>query len=169
MNIYFKNLNQSWIEDFKSRIPEKINNKAEFSAISDLKTNKNDFISIVTEKNVFLGGAHGNMWKYSSNIDIKYSKFLELKDLFIDKKYIEFINCRIQELIKEKPREYSDLWQKPVLGERQEKDFYMHDGYLVIYYQPYDLSYYAKGFVEFPISIESLTGYIKPEYTERLG
>jgi len=156
-----------WTSDFKERLPEKLNTKAELSVSSDLMFNKNDFISIETVKKVYLGGAHGNMWKYCENIDIKYSKILELKDLFIDDKYPEFINRRMQELITDKPKIYFDLWQKPVLSERHQTDFYIHDGNLIIYYQPYDLSYYAKGFVEFPISIESLRGYIKPEYAER--
>ena len=163
----FENRIAEWTTDFKKRISEKSNTKAELCVSSDLKFNKNEFISIETVKKVYLTGAHGNMWKFCENIDVKYSKVLELKDLFIDDKYPEFINQRMQELISDKPKIYFDLWQKPLLGTRQNKDFYIHDGNLVIFYQPYDLSYYAKGFVEFPISIESLRGYIKPEYAER--
>ena len=166
-NKHFSDLSSEWIDDFKNRIPAGIKEKAELSAVSDIKYSKNDFMSIITEKTVYTGGAHGNMWRYTSNIDVKQSKKVQLDDLFIDNKYREFINCRMDEMIKNEPDKYSELWQKPVIGDRQSEDFYIHDGKLVIFYQPYDLSYYAKGFIEFPLSIQSLSGYIKPEYAER--
>lgn len=167
INSDFSSRTSSFSEDFKKRIPQQAE-KCELSCITDTTFISDDFISLVTEKNVYTGGAHGNLWKISDNIDFKYKKRLTLSDLFMDEKYIEFINVMIEEIIKENPEEHSDLWQKPVLTPRSQNDFYIKDGKIIIFYQPYDLSYYAKGIIEFTIPIESLRGYIKPEYSQRL-
>ena len=60
--------------------------------------------------------------------------------------------------------EYADIWEQPVIGEEQNECFYLTDDGLVIYYPPYELSYYARGFVEFVIPYSELYGYLKPEY-----
>lgn len=157
-----------WNADFKTRVNINSPEKAEFSVISEVKESNDNFLSIIIEKNVYTGGAHGNIWRYTQNIDTAQSKIITLDDLFMDLEYVDFLNKRIEELIQENPEVYSDLWQKPVINERQKNDFYIYDGNLVVFYQPYDLSYYARGFVEFPITIESLRGYIKPEYAQIL-
>lgn len=167
INNAFSEMTSMWKEDFKTRINQNSREKAELSVVSDEKFNKNNFVSIVVEKSVYTGGPHGNIWRFSQNIDLDTLKVLTLKELFIDSKYIDFLNRRMIEIAEDNPDKYSDLWQTPVIGERQMSDFYIHDGNLIIFYQPYDLSYYAKGFVEFPISVDSLRGYIKPEYAER--
>ena len=66
------------------------------------------------------------------------------------------------ELKENKPEEYGELWQKPEIKKNQ--DFYITDDDLVIYYQPYELSYYARGFIEFPIRLIELKGYLKEDY-----
>ena len=47
---------------------------------------------------------------------------------------------------------------------QHQTDFYIQDDDLVIFFQPYDLSYYARGFVEFRLDLEDLSGYMKEEY-----
>ena len=155
-----------WNEDFKTRININSPEKAEFSVVSEVKEKNDKFLSVIIEKSVYTGGAHGNIWRYAQNIDTGQSKVITLDDLFMDTEYVDFLNKRMEELTEKDSENYSDLWQKPVITDRQKEDFYIYDGNLIIFYQPYDLSYYAKGFVEFPISIESLRGYIKPEYAQ---
>ncbi len=157
-----------WKDDFLLRIPQAASAKSELYVASSAPYIGEDFISLLQNKYVYTGGAHGNTWLISDNIDVKYKKKIMLKDLFFDENYIEFLNLRIDELIQENPEKYSDLWQQPTIGEKQQENFYIDDHNLVIFYQPYDLSYYAKGIIEFPISVESLRGYIKPEYADRL-
>ncbi len=158
----------AWNEDFKTRVNINSTEKAEFSVISEVKEKNDKFLSVIIEKSVYTGGAHGNIWRYAQNIDIGQSKVITLDDLFMDAEYVDFLNKRMEELTEENSETYSDLWQKPVITDRQKQDFYIYDGNLIIFYQPYDLSYYAKGFVEFPVSIDSLRGYIKPEYAQIL-
>ena len=52
----------------------------------------------------------------------------------------------------------------PIPVEEHQTDFYIQDDDLVIFFQPYDLSYYARGFVEFRLDLEDLSGYMKEGY-----
>ncbi|MBQ3471379.1 MAG: DUF3298 domain-containing protein [Clostridia bacterium] len=70
----------------------------------------------------------------------------------------------INEQVAEHPDEYAELWEKPVIKDTSQTNFYIEDGKLVLYYQPYDLSYYARGFVEFRLPLKELSGYLKEEY-----
>lgn len=138
--------------------------KYTFDAVQNVKYNKNDFISIVEERYVYLGGAHGNTMWYPSNIDTLQSKTVALGDLFENDGYKETINRLINERLEENPDEYKDLWAKPELWQSHQTDFYITDKSLVIFFPPYELSYYARGFVEFELPLEKLEGYLKEEY-----
>ena len=70
----------------------------------------------------------------------------------------------IEQEVTDHPDEYSDLWEKPQIKESNQRDFYVTQQGLVIFYQPYDLSYYARGFVEFTIDYADISGYLKEEY-----
>ena len=71
---------------------------------------------------------------------------------------------KINEEIEKHSEEYKDLWAKPEIKQEHQTDFYIQDDDLVIFFQPYDLSYYARGFVEFRLDLEDLSGYMKEEY-----
>lgn len=128
------------------------------------KYNKNDFLSFVEEKYVYTGGAHGNTVRIPRNIDLATGKDIKLADLFSDSGYVTTLNRMINEILTEHSDEYSDLWAKPEIKDSNQTDFYITDDDLVIFYQPYDLSYYARGFVEFPLDMGELSGYMKEEY-----
>ncbi|MGN0148919.1 MAG: DUF3298 and DUF4163 domain-containing protein [Clostridia bacterium] len=139
-------------------------NKSVFNNKWEEKYNKNNFISLINEEYIYLGGAHGSTAWYPLNIDTAAGKTLTLDDLFSDPGYKDTLNRMINELIEKNPDEYKDLWEKPEIKESNQKDFYILDNKLVIFYQPYDLSYYARGFVEFPLKLEELSGHLKEEY-----
>ena len=52
-------------------------------------------------------------------------------------------------------------------SDEQNEYFYFTDKGIVIFYPPYELSYYSRGFVDFTIDYEDLYGYIKPEYSRK--
>lgn len=139
-------------------------NKCVFETVWHSKYNEKDFVSQVEERYTYMGGAHGETAWLSRNIDIAASKEVRLADLFQDNSYITALNRLIDEEIADSGGKYADLWEKPEIKESNQTDFYIHDDDLVIYYQPYDLSYYARGFVEFEIDLEDLSGYLKEEY-----
>lgn len=127
-----------------------------------VKNNSDDFISIIEEHYVYTGGAHGSTLWYPRNIDTLGGRIIKLSDLFKDDSYKTELNRLIDVILENKKDEYSDLWEHPSI--HSEDNFYIEDNKLVIFYQPYELSYYARGFVEFPIKLADIEGYLKDEY-----
>ncbi len=92
-------------------------------------------------------------------------KEVKLADLFADDGYVSTLNRMINEEMEKHSEEYKDLWAKPEIKTGTSDGFlYSRDDDLVIFFQPYDLSYYARGFVEFRLDLEDLSGYMKEEY-----
>jgi len=129
-----------------------------------VKQNNNRILSIITEKYVYLSGLHGNSWWSAKNFDTELDRQLLLDDIFSDQNYEKVLNEKMSEIIKEKPDEYHDLWEIPVINPGHKNNFYLTEKNLVIFFQPYELSYYARGVVEFEIPLEKIRGYIKKEY-----
>lgn len=142
---------------------EERDKKAKLEISQKVTYNKNDLLSIVSECFEYTSGLTGAVSRMVVNIDTKSEKRIYLKDLFNDEEYIEFLNAKLLKMSEKE--EYSDIWEKPVIEEAQNEYFYLADDGLVIFYPPYELSYYARGFVEFCIPYSELYGYLKPEYT----
>lgn len=53
---------------------------------------------------------------------------------------------------------------KPVITEEDQNNYYITDEDLVIFFPPYTLSYYAKGFIEFDIKLTEIEGMINEKY-----
>lgn len=138
------------------------NTKAELEINAEVKFNKKNLLSVVLESYEYTSGLNGSSARYAVTLDALGEKQLELCDLFCDDEYKNMLNARLEKLSLSD--EYSDIWEKPTVNEAQNGDFYLSDGGLVIYYQPYELSYYSRGFVEFTIPYSDLYGYLKPEY-----
>ncbi len=163
LNEIFETDINAWIEEFMTSVPE--NTKSEFSAEQSVKYNKNGFVSVVTDIYTYTGGAHGTLARKCANIDTEKGAVLTLGELFsADSSYREMLNRSIAQIIHSDPEQYGDLWEQPVLTDRQEEDFYIEGGKLTVYYPPYELSYYSKGFVEFEVSLADMRSYLKEEY-----
>lgn len=140
----------------------RMGNKCVFEINQLVKNNSSDFISIVEEHYVYAGGAHGSTIWYPRNIDTLADKTVKLSDLFKDASYKAELNRQIDLILESNKDQYSDLWEHPTIT--SEDNFYISDSKLVIFYQPYELSYYARGFIEFPIKLTDIEGYLKDEY-----
>ena len=138
--------------------------KSIFDTTQTIHYNKNNFISTVEEQYTYTGGAHGMTMRKSHNIDTLAQQEITLRDLFSEEGYESTLNRMIREVREKHPENYSDLWEEPIIKPSHQQDFYLTDTDLVIYYQPYALSYYARGFVEFPLRLTELRGYLKEEY-----
>lgn len=130
--------------------------------------NKDGIISFVTENYTYLGGAHGmTAWvPYTINAREENPHRLELRELFKSEDgYIDAINRLIDAMVEKDPEKYSGLWAEPhINADEHQNQFYLTDEELVIFFPPYDLSYYAKGFIEFPIRRTELNALLKDEY-----
>ncbi|MDD6763786.1 MAG: DUF3298 and DUF4163 domain-containing protein [Clostridiales bacterium] len=140
--------------------------KSDLHITQSVKRNSGGIISFVTENYTYFGGAHGNTVWYPQTIDIRQEAphNMELSELFKDEAYIEKINNLIDVMVKENPDKYSELWAEPHITEKTKYEYYLTDEELVIWFPPYELSYYAKGFIEFPIRLTELSGLLKEEY-----
>ncbi|MCX7714246.1 MAG: DUF3298 and DUF4163 domain-containing protein [Clostridia bacterium] len=168
LNDEYENTINKWMEDFETESntePHPGGVQYQLFITQSVKNNQNYFVSLVTEVYTFTGGAHGATVWIAKNIDGLENKAITLSDLFKEgTNYKEILNKIMLQMMEDDKDKYGDLWEKPSITEKQEKDFYISKGKLVIYYHPYELSYYARGFVEFPISLEKLRPYLKQEY-----
>lgn len=151
-------------QEIKPDLPE--NMKSFLKITQAVKRNKNGFISFIEEHYIYIGGTHGNIAWFPRNICITDEEphNLALKELFAEDRYMEKINGIISEMTEAEPEKYSQLWDKPMINDDNENQFYITDNDLVIYFPPYTLSYYAKGFIEFPIRLTELEGLMNPNY-----
>lgn len=175
---YESELNMSICNDIESAISEFDEMAQEASAVlpegiksdmhitQELKRNSGGIISFVEVHYLYLGGAHGNTMWYPRTINVRSENphNLELFELFNDDGYLETINRLIAELAAANPDKYNELWAEPVVTKENENQFYLTDNELVIFFPPYVLSYYAKGFIEFPIRLADLSAILKEEY-----
>lgn len=143
----------------KSDIP---NDSMEFK--QSISLNQNGILSIVGECEAFTGGPHGILSRVVRNIDIKNAREISLSDLFTDEEYVNRINSYIEVLMEEKPADFADLWKTPAVAENQ--GFYLTGKGIVLFYPPYELSYYSKGFVEIEIPYDELGGFLNPDYAQ---
>ena len=77
---------------------------------------------------------------------------------------MEKLNGIINTMVKENSDKYSELWAKPEITEQNQNRFYIQDDNLVIFFPPYELSYYAKGFIEFPIPLLDLNSILDEDF-----
>lgn len=140
--------------------------KSALKITQDVKRNSEGIISFVTENYIYTGGAHGTVSWYPRTVDTlaENPHDLTLGELFTADDYMDRLNVIIKRKVTDNPLLYSELWAEPIVTEKNKNRFYLTDENIVIYFPPYELSYYAKGFVEFPLSYEELS----PILIERL-
>ncbi len=149
------------LEDF-SKDAKGTGDNSTFTVATNCHYNKNGFFSAVTQVDVCKRSAHKSSSRIIKNIDTQKCAEVRLSELFSDDAYIDMINARLDECIKKNPEKYADLWEKPSITPEQK--YYIDGGNLVLFYSPYELSYYERGFVEIPLSLSDMSGYLKPEY-----
>lgn len=172
-----ESLQKSVNEEYTKTISELLNNfsedakktgdKSTFTVDTTMHYNRGGFFSAVTQVDSCTRSAHKNSYRITKNIDTQQCIELKLSDLFADDAYIDMLNSRIEEEIKLNSDKYTDLWEKPSISQNQR--FYINDKNLVLFYPPYELSYYERGFVEIPLPIADMSGYLKPEYRKLVG
>ncbi len=139
--------------------------KSALHITQDIKRNSDDIISFIEEHYIYLGGAHGSTSWYPRTVDViaKEPHILTLDELFCDE-YISILNTKIDEMVEDNPDKYSELWAEPHIMEENKNRFYITDTDLVIFFPPYELSYYAKGFIEFPIPLSDINHILNERY-----
>jgi hypothetical protein len=96
----------------------------------------------------YTGGAHGLTERRPYNIDLASGQILALKDLFNDNyDYRTIINDQVRSQISLEPDKYfsNDLGFK---GIADNQNFYLQEGFLVVYFSQYEIAPYASGIPE---------------------
>lgn len=143
--------------------------KCQLRITPQLTYEKNGLLSFYNERYIFTEGVHGNKTRVSRTLDLNQKKQLVLADLFANENYRTLLNQLVAEILRKNPEDYHDLWETPVIGNLHETCFYLSEKGLVLYFPPYELSYYARSFVEFTLPYPSIASYLKPEYRTLLN
>ena len=102
--------------------------------------NKNGLLSMVTNYEYFARKSHKSRFRIAKNIDTKNCIELSLSCLFDDDGYIDALNNMLSDAVAAEPEKYQDIWAKPKISQNQ--GFYIDGENLVLFYSPYELSYY---------------------------
>lgn len=165
-NSEYITLADKMLNDFSSEAEKSDISNDYLNLKQEIKFNKNGIISIVGNCKAFTDSSHETLSRIVKNIDIKNQRNILLNNLFNDNEYITRINSYIEVMMQTNPDNFTGLWKTPVISENQ--NFYITQNGIVIFYNPYELSYYSKGFVEIEIPYEELESYLNPEYAERI-
>ena len=150
------------LNSFIATASELIDEKNSISITHSVEYNKNNLLSILSKCKEKSEATHEKESIICKNIDISENKEIKLSDVFQDERYIELLDTKLETLCESEI--YSDLWKIPKITDEQENCFYFSDDGLVVYFPPYELSYYNRGYIEFVIEYGELYGYLKPQY-----
>jgi len=143
----------NWINEAKDaskqlepRLPYVLNSK--FTSFVN-----EDYISFYIDYYQFSGGAHGITMREAYNIRIKDSKEIKLKDLFEEGyDYKEHINKIIYKEIENNPGMYF-IGELGFNGIDEDQSFYLKEGYIVVFFQQYEIAPYVAGLPEFLVEM----------------
>ena len=116
----------------------------------DLK-NSSEILSIKFNYYQYTGGAHGNPYSLSYNIDLATGEDLKLADFLARNK---MTLAEVEEIIKSEIKKEAELYFEDDYGfQSLEADqcYYLENGKLVVYFQPYAIAPYSTGMPEFRI------------------
>jgi hypothetical protein len=126
----------------------------------EIKTNERGVLSLSLINYAYPPhAAHGMTIIKSITADLQTGKIYTLSELFNPSIYYLGI---ISDLIKEQIETRNIPLLKPFDVIKTDQDYYIADKILVIYFQLYELTPYAFGFPEFPISVYQIESIIKP-------
>lgn len=149
-------------------------NQYEYASKLILIGKSNHLVQIVSDDYEYSGGAHGTPSAGYFVFDTKEQKTLEFYDILIDDKQSQFEKLALSAYkvaLRQKYQEQEETFNEKEWQEHLEsyplimsENFYFTPTHLVLSYNPYQLGYYAMGFMELKIDKKSLKGIIKDVY-----
>lgn len=132
----------------------------------EIKTVSPEFISLFGIFGDYTGGAHGNYYANSYNINMITGESVPLDFFFKDDfDYKQVINGEISNQIKNSPDDTMYFKEKGLrfesIGEMQQ--YFVEDGNLVITFGVYEIAPYATGIPEFIIPMEKIENGLREE------
>ena len=127
-----------------------------YSVSYSVPYNNNGIVCIVLDGYIYSGGAHGYPLRRTLTFDLDKGTLMNLSDLISGdaKAFTELITDEYKRMYDETPEEYwsdsPDFVRKDALN-MDNLNYYITEDSICIYYFPYDLASYARGFVEITI------------------
>ena len=115
----------------------------------------------------YTGGAHGNYYKETVNLDLVNEKELLLKELFAESDIYKQVLT--DAIIKQMNKDRDNLFPETLTDFKATDDlkFYLTDEAIVFYFNPYEIAPYASGIVEFSIPYDSLKDDLNEDFIQR--
>jgi hypothetical protein len=135
--------------------------ESSYSGDFDVSFYKNNLVVIEIDGYDYpFGAAHGMPIKKYAHIDLKLGKFYQLKDLFKpEADYVEVISKIVGEQIKTDDQ-YSYVFPDTYKGIKADQPYYINEGALNVYFEPYEIAPYAAGFPTFTIPFHEISSII---------
>ncbi|NLO90327.1 MAG: DUF4163 domain-containing protein [Clostridia bacterium] len=133
----------------------------------EARINDNKTMSISVTYYQYTGGAHGNSYKKTVNLDLVNEKELLLNEFFADSD--AFKKVLTDELLKQMTNDKDDLFAEALEDFKASDDlkFYLTDEAIVFYFNPYEIAPYAKGIVEYKVPYDALKDILNKNYAQR--
>jgi hypothetical protein len=127
----------------------------------DIEFCKNNLVVIeINGYDYPFGAAHGMPVKKYAHIDLKTGRFYQLKDLFKpEADYVKVISQIVGEQIKNNDQ-YSYVFPDSYKGIKADQAFFISEGALNVYFEPYEIAPYAAGFPTFTIRFNEISSII---------
>ncbi|WP_139490476.1 DUF3298 and DUF4163 domain-containing protein [Brevibacillus dissolubilis] len=130
-----------------------------FKGTYNIPMNQRGILSIVFTTDSYSGGAHGIQHKYSLNFDLQGGGMFSLFDLFAPNTNWK---GRINDYIRRQIQAQQVPMLRPFGGIKDEQPFYLTTNGLGIYFQLYEYTPYAYGFLVFVIPYTLFKGLVDP-------
>ncbi|MEE0943825.1 MAG: DUF3298 domain-containing protein [Clostridia bacterium] len=134
--------------------------KSKLGADTRIMRNDGRSVSVIFEGEAFTGGAHGEKFRIAKSFDFERGEEITLDKIFADASWKVVADNKMRKLTELGEGDYSQLWEIPSTELLKKENFYLKDDALVLYFPPYELSYYRRGYVEFEFKKEELAGYL---------
>ncbi|ASA25133.1 PdaC/SigV domain-containing protein [Paenibacillus donghaensis] len=127
-------------------------NPYEYESSYLVSYNQDGVLSLITNQYSYMGGAHGNTYRQGYTFSLKNGKRLLLGDLFgANSSYKKQLNAKLDKLVKAEGGYLGGF-----NGLTSEKFFYLKEGQVVLFFQPYEYTAYAAGSPEYSFSFKEL-------------
>lgn len=142
-------------------IPQHTQLESSYAGDFEVSYYKNNLVVIeINGYDYPFGAAHGMPIKKYPHIDLKTGRFYQLKDFFKkEADYVKVISELIGEQIKNE-EQYSYVFPDTYKGIKADQPFFISEGTLNIYFEPYEIAPYAAGFPTFKIAFHDISSII---------
>lgn len=154
INNTVKQIFTQFAADAEKEIANKTENDRpyEFDGGYVITYNQDGILSLITQQYSYLGGAHGMSFRNALTFSLKDGKRLLIGDLLkANPNYKKELNAKLSKLIKAEGGYLGGF-----TGLNTEKNFYVKDGKLVVFFQLYEYTAYVTGFPTYEFTFKEL-------------